>query len=268
MKEVVGVRFKEGSKVYYFSTNDLEFNINEAVIVETVRGYEYGRIVIKNKKVEDKCIKRELKPVVRKANIEDKLKYQENLIKQKNAFDKCKKLIKDFNLEMELLSAEYTFDLTKLIFNFLSNERIDFRELVKELAKEFRTRIEMRQLGPRDEAKQVGALGPCGKECCCKKWMGDFSTVTIKMAKNQNLSLNPTKISGMCGKLMCCLKFEDKNYKEARLKLPKVNDRIDYDGRTWLVNDLDVLGEKLNLKYYDDSLETAEYIWVDYDKCR
>lgn len=218
MEQVVGVRFKKAGKIYYFSPNGLDLELHDPVIVETSRGMEYGNIVIipeNNSSAEDNS---PLKPVVRKATIRDKVQAERNLEREKAAYDICLSKIEKFKVPMKLLGAEYTFDRSKIVFSFTADGRVDFRELVKELASVFHTRIELRQVGVRDEAKQVNGIGPCGRPLCCATYLGEFAPVSIKMAKNQGLSLNPTKISGVCGRLMCCLRYENDQYNEVSHK--------------------------------------------------
>jgi len=212
MIKIVGVRFKNAGKIYYFDPVDLEIEEGINVVVETARGLEYGLVVVGPKEVGENEIVSPLKPIVRIANEEDTRIYKENKEKAKETYEVCSKKIKEHNLDMFLTDCEYTFDRNKLIFYFTAEGRIDFRELVKDLASIFKTRIELRQIGVRDEAKTIGGLGPCGRPLCCSYWLGDFQPVSIKMAKDQNLSLNPTKISGVCGRLFCCLKYEHNTY--------------------------------------------------------
>lgn len=223
MVKVVGVRFKEAGKIYYFSPGELEINQGDAVIVETARGVEYGDVVIGQKEVENNEIVQPLKEVMRKADSEDKVIVAENRQKEKEAFEICLEKIVNHKLPMKLIDVEYTFDRKKVIFYYTAPGRVDFRELVKDLAAVFRTRIELRQIGVRDEAKMIGGLGPCGRGLCCATFLGDFAPVSIKMAKKQSLSLNPSKISGVCGRLMCCLRYEYEVYEEGGLGLPDMS---------------------------------------------
>jgi cell fate regulator YaaT (PSP1 superfamily) len=222
MVTVVGVRFKKAGKIYYFAPGEINIEAGEDVIVETARGIEFGNAVIGSKEVSEDIIVLPLKSVIRKATNEDKKKYLENKERQGEAFDICNEKIQKHNLFMKLIDVEYTFDNNKIIFYFTAEGRVDFRELVKDLASIFRTRIELRQIGVRDEAKMIGGLGPCGRAMCCATHLGDFAPVSIKMAKEQNLSLNPTKISGICGRLMCCLNYEQNTYEYIRKRLPKI----------------------------------------------
>lgn len=214
MVEVVGVRFKRAGKIYYFSSGDLALDVNDKVIVETARGVEFGELVIPPRQVKEEEVVLPLKPVIRKASTEDERIVDENTTKEKEAFQICLKKITEHQLPMKLVDVEYTFDGNKIIFSFTAEGRVDFRELVKDLASVFRTRIELRQIGVRDEAKMLGGVGSCGRILCCSSFLGDFEPVSIRMAKDQKLSLNPTKISGICGRLMCCLKYENSAYDE------------------------------------------------------
>lgn len=226
MVEIVGVRFKKVGKIYYFDPDNSKIERGTAVIVETARGIEYGIVEIENREVEDGSVVQPLKKVIRIATKEDEEQNAENKRKEKDAFGICLEKIKKHKLEMKLIDVELTFDLNKIIFYFTADGRVDFRELVKELASVFRTRIELRQIGVRDEAKMLNGIGVCGRTLCCATFLGDFTPVSIKMAKDQNLSLNPTKISGICGRLMCCLKYEEDTYEELNKNLPKEGDII------------------------------------------
>ncbi|MBC9784159.1 stage 0 sporulation family protein [Heliobacterium chlorum] len=212
MVKIVGVRFKKTGKVYYFDPGDLEIQAQDRVIVETARGIEYGEIVIPPREVPEDSLVNPLKKVLRVATAEDAQQVEENRSKETAAYEICQKKISIHQLPMKLVDVEYTFDASKIIFYFTADGRVDFRELVKDLAAVFRTRIELRQIGVRDEAKMIGGIGCCGRVLCCSSFLGDFEPVSIRMAKDQNLSLNPTKISGICGRLMCCLKFENDCY--------------------------------------------------------
>ncbi len=214
MIKIVGVRFKPVGKIYYFNPADIDIKTKDKVIVETVRGIELGTVVIGPKEIPEDEISKPLKDVIRKATPEDLAHVEENHVKEKEAFRICSEKIRQHGLEMKLIEVEYTFDGSKILFYFSADGRIDFRELVKDLANIFRTRIELRQIGIRDESKTLGSIGICGRELCCSKFLGEFEPVSIKMAKEQGLSLNPTKISGICGRLMCCLKFEQEAYEE------------------------------------------------------
>lgn len=218
MLNVVGVRFKRAGKIYYFNPGDLELATGDHIIVETSRGIEYGTVVIPPRLISEGKVVQPLKDVLRRATEEDDKIVAANKIKEQEAYDICLQKIKDLDLPMKLISVEYTFDVSKIIFYFTAEGRVDFRELVKDLASVFRTRIELRQIGVRDEAKMLGGIASCGRVLCCHSVLEDFQPVSIRMAKHQNLSLNPGKISGICGRLMCCLKFESDDYKENNKK--------------------------------------------------
>ena len=222
MATIIGVRFKNAGKVYYFDPGEHAMEKGSQVVVETARGVECGEVVIPNKEVAEETIIKPLKPVLRPATQEDIRRSKENAEKEKRAFKLCQEKIAAHKLDMKLVDVEYTFDNSKILFYFTADGRVDFRELVKDLASVFRTRIELRQIGGRDEAKMLGGLGICGRPFCCSQFLGDFQPVSIKMAKEQGLSLNPTKISGCCGRLMCCLKYEQDTYEELLRSTPKV----------------------------------------------
>lgn len=227
MIKVVGVRFKKAGKIYYFDPVDIEVNKGDSVIVETARGIEFGQCVVGTKEIREEDIVSPLKTVIRKAGDEDIIRHRENQLKEKEAYNICVEKIQHHKLVMKLIDVEYTFDNNKVIFYFTADGRVDFRELVKDLATVFRTRIELRQIGVRDESKMVGGLGPCGRPLCCSSFLGDFAPVSIKMAKEQNLSLNPTKISGICGRLMCCLNYEQDTYEDIRKRLPRAGSIVE-----------------------------------------
>ena len=226
MYDVIGVRFKKAGKIYYFDPSELAIQKDDFVIVETVRGVEYGKAVIAKKQVEEHDIVLPLKKVVRIADQKDRMVVEENKQAAEEAYRVCNEKVIEHQLDMKLVDVEYTFDRNKVIFYFTADGRVDFRELVKDLAAIFRTRIELRQIGVRDEAKMLGGIGPCGRMLCCSTFLGDFDPVSIKMAKDQNLSLNPTKISGLCGRLMCCLKYENDEYETAKEQLPDLGEII------------------------------------------
>ena len=241
MIEIIGVRFKNNGKTYYFSPNGNTIAHSDKVIVETARGLECGDVVIPNRMVDENEIISPLKPVVRIATEKDMLQVEENRVKEKEAFKTCEEKIASHGLQMNLVDVEYTFDGNKILFYFTADGRVDFRELVKDLASVFRTRIELRQIGVRDESKMLGGLGICGRPFCCNSFLGDFQPVSIKMAKEQGLSLNPTKISGTCGRLMCCLKYEQDAY-ESLLKItPKNGALVQTDEGTGTVVDVNLL---------------------------
>ncbi len=249
MKEIVGIRFKSVGKIYYFSPGNIKANVGDRAIVETVRGVECGEVVIANRQIEDNAINSPLKPIIRLADANDLRTVEKNKQREKDAFRICEEKIALRKLKMSLVDVECTFDNNKMLFYFTAENRVDFRELVKDLAAVFRTRIELRQIGVRDEAKILGGLGICGREFCCKAHMGDFNPVSIKMAKEQGLSLNPTKISGTCGRLMCCLKNEQAAYDSLLKITPKVGAIVvTPDGDRGRVEDANLITGKLRIK--------------------
>ena len=248
MVEVVGVRFKKVGKIYYFLPADMDVKLGDEVIVETVRGIEYGQVVIINRMVDETSFNSPIKPIIRVADELDRKINDENTQRAKDAIDICKIKIKDHDLDMKLVDCEYTFDGQKLIFYFIADGRIDFRNLVKDLAQIFRTRIELRQVGVRDKAKLVGGLGQCGQQTCCSRHITQFQPVSIKMAKDQGLSLNPTKISGVCGRLMCCLKYEEDVYDHHRSQLPPVGSKVKTFDGVGRVVEQKILEKKLKVK--------------------
>lgn len=248
MIKVVGVRFKKAGKIYYFDPDNLDIKAGDDVIVETIRGIEYGNAIVGIREVPEEDIVAPLKKVIRVATKEDSIKYEENKAKESEAFAICLEKIKNHDLGMKLIDVEYTFDNNKVIFYFTADGRVDFRELVKDLAAVFKTRIELRQIGVRDEAKMISGIGPCGKELCCATFLGEFEPVSIKMAKEQSLSLNPTKISGICGRLMCCLKYEQDIYEKVRVHLPKVGALVETAEGKGEVVESSVLYEKVKVK--------------------
>ena len=257
MIKIVGVRFKNAGKIYYFDPVDFEIEKNIDVVVETARGLEYGKIVVGPKEIEEEKLISPLKPIIRIATEEDKAIYRENKEKAKETFEICQQKIKEHGLTMFLIDCEYTFDRNKLIFYFTAEGRIDFRELVKDLASIFKTRIELRQIGVRDEAKSIGGLGTCGRKLCCSSWLGDFQPVSIKMAKDQSLSLNPTKISGICGRLFCCLKYEHDVYVEAIEKMPVVGSIVKVDNQKGKVIEINPLLEQIKIEFNDKTIKTC-----------
>lgn len=251
MKEIIGVRFKKPGKIYFFDPKHKILNVGSYVIVETAMGEEYAEVVIANKKVPKEKLNSELKPIIRIATKQDKIRNEENKRKEKEALEICKKNIKKHKLEMNLTDVEYKFDHSKMIFYFTADGRVDFRDLVKDLAAIFKTRIELRQIGVRDEVKRIGGNGICGRELCCCSFLGNFETVSIKMAKEQNISLNPSKISGNCGRLMCCLKYEQEAYEEKLAKLPKVGAIVKTEEGEGIVDSIEILKEKVRVKFRD-----------------
>jgi len=248
---VIGVRYKSGGKLYYFDPQDMTFAEGDHVIVETARGIEFGTVGEGNHLVPDQTVSRPLRPVVRRATEEDERTTADNREKEKRAFRICEEKIRQHGLEMKLVEVEYSFEGNKILFFFTSEGRVDFRDLVKDLAGVFRTRIELRQIGVRDEAKMLGGLGICGRPFCCATFLGDFQPVSIKMAKVQNLSLSPTKISGTCGRLMCCLKYEQEAYEAAAKKMPRVNTPIDTPAGKGTISDVNLLRETVTVRYED-----------------
>ena len=261
MITIIGVRFRNVGKVYYFSPRELEICVGDHVIVETARGVEYGFVVLGPKEVDDSKVIQPLKEVIRIATPKDDAREENNRKKEKEAFEICQKKIRAHNLEMKLIDAEYTFDNNKILFYFTADGRIDFRELVKDLAAVFKTRIELRQIGVRDETKILGGIGICGRPLCCHTYLSEFAPVSIKMAKEQNLSLNPTKISGVCGRLMCCLKNEQETYEYLNRKLPGVGDIVTLpDGMKGEVSGVNVLRQLVKvLVDVNDEKEMREY---------
>ncbi|TCO78626.1 PSP1 domain-containing protein [Marinisporobacter balticus] len=246
---VVGIRFKKAGKIYYFDPDDINVEKDQNVVVETARGIEFGEVVVGPKEILEDDIVAPLKKVLRVATLEDEIQNKQNMDKEKEAFDICLEKIEIHQLDMKLIDVEYTFDNNKVIFYFTADGRVDFRELVKDLASIFKTRIELRQIGVRDEAKMIGGMGPCGKSLCCATWLGDFEPVSIKMAKEQNLSLNPTKISGICGRLMCCLKYEHCMYQSLRENLPESGEKVLTPDGTGIVIENNILLECVKVRF-------------------
>ncbi len=259
--KVIGVRFKSSGRIYYFDPLEFEFHEDDGVIVETARGQEYGEVAQVAMDVEETAIVSPLKPVIRPASDADTTMREQNCAKEGDAFRVCQQKIEQHKLDMHLVSAEYSFNGSKLVFYFTADERVDFRELVKDLASQFRTRIELRQIGVRDEAKMLGGLGSCGRVVCCKQFLDDFHPVSIKMAKEQNLSLSPTKISGLCGRLMCCLQYEQSGYEEMKRRMPHVNREILTPDGIGTVVDNNVITEKtkVRLTMPDGSIDLREF---------
>lgn len=248
MVKIIGVRFKSIGKVYYFDPNGLDIALGDSVIVETARGIECGEVAIIDREINEVEFSSPIKPVIRIATKQDLEVIEKNKAKEKDAFKICEEKIKKHNLKMNLIDVECTFDNNKILFYFTAENRVDFRELVKDLASVFRTRIELRQIGVRDEAKKLGGLGICGQPFCCSRFLGEFQPVSIKMAKEQSLSLNPTKISGTCGRLMCCLKYEQESYEELLKITPKVGAVVKTADGRGVVEDVNLLTGKLRIK--------------------
>ena len=273
MIKVIGIKFRQGGKLYYFDPLDFEVKSGDNVIVETARGVEFGTASGDIKLVEDSEVVQPLKPIIRIADENDKKTHAETLKRHDEAMRICEEKIAKRGLEMKLIDVEYTFDNSKVIFYFTADGRVDFRELVKDLASAFRMRIELRQIGVRDETKMMGGIGPCGRELCCHSWLDDFETVSIKMAKVQNLSLNPTKISGICGRLMCCLQYENDTYIALKKGMPDVGEYVmTPDGRA-VVDDVNILQSKVKTRLVlDEASEgkpeklSSEYYLYDKDE--
>lgn len=261
MKTVIGVRFRQAGKIYYFDPSGFEVNKGDSVIVETVRGVEFGDVLVAPHDVEEDTIVAPLKGIIRVATHEDVETMKANRAKEGDAYDVCAKKIADHKLDMKLVDVEYTFNGGKITFYFTADGRVDFRELVKELASVFKTRIELRQIGVRDEAKLLGGLGACGRIVCCNSFLGDFHPVSIKMAKEQSLSLSPTKISGLCGRLMCCLKYEQDAYESTRKMMPKVGREVTTPDGKGIVLENNVITErvKVRLMLPDGTVEVREF---------
>lgn len=251
MANIIGVRFRKPGKIYFFDPDGKQIEKGKHVIVETSMGKEYGEVVITNRHLPEEKIVAPLKKIIRVANEKDAKQNRENKEKEKEAFKICEKKIKEYNLNMELTDVEYKFDRSKLLFFFKADDRIDFRELVKDLAAIFKTRIEMRQISVRDEVRRIGGNGVCGRELCCCSYLSNFDNISIKMAKEQNVSLNPSKISGTCGRLMCCLKYEQNVYEEKLAKLPGVGATVKTEDGTGEVCGIETLKERVKVKFKD-----------------
>ncbi len=262
--KVIGVRFKSSGRIYYFDPLEFTFNEGDGVIVETARGQEYGEVAQVAMEVEETVIVSPLKPVIRPATEQDSVMREQNAAKEDDAFHVCQQKIQQHKLDMHLVSAEYSFNGSKLVFYFTADERVDFRELVKDLASQFRTRIELRQIGVRDEAKMLGGLGSCGRVVCCKAFLQDFHPVSIKMAKEQNLSLSPTKISGLCGRLMCCLQYEQSSYEEMKRRMPHINREVLTPDGVGTVVENNAITEKtrVRLQLPDGSIDVREFNYM------
>ena len=262
MEKCIGIRFRVSGKIYFFKPNDEEINVGDACIVETIRGIEFGRVVKKDIDVDEKSLKSSLRTIIRKATDEDYETHKANKAKEGDAFVKCKEKIKENNLPMKLLDCEFTFDSSKVLFYFSAENRIDFRELVKDLASIFRIRIELRQVGVRDETKILGGLGVCGRPYCCSTYLFDFKSVSIKNVKEQGVSLNPSKISGACGRLMCCLNNEKETYEKLNESMPQISDFVTTkDGLKGTVQSINTLRQKVKVlvNVGNDEKEMREY---------
>lgn len=256
---VVSIRFRSANKAYTFGTNDKEIKYGDFVVVETQRGQELGEVISNLRDSSEHQINVPLKPIVRVATVQDRETYAKNLNDAKVALKQCEDEIEKLKLDMNLISAEYTLDRTKITFVYIADERVDFRELLKQLASIFHCRIDLRQIGSRDKAKIVGGIGVCGRETCCSKFLDEFDVVSINMAKNQLLALNIQKLSGQCGKLMCCLKYEDEAYKELRQGLPKLNSQVEYEGSMYRITGMNVIAKTCKL----ENKENAQFITLD-----
>lgn len=242
--KIVGIEFDNDEKIYYYYVEDMDLRKNVTVIVNENGILRFGKVVTPIHPIDEKKLNKALGDVIRIATKQDYQKYMANLKQANQALEKCKELVKKYNLKMNIIDAIYTFDQDQLVFHFYADQRIDFRDLARDLASVYRTRIELRQIGVRDKAKKICGMGVCGQKLCCSRFLNDFDSVSISMAKNQNLSLNPTKINGVCGRLLCCLKYEDECYKECRKKLPTIGQTIEKDGTKGKVISLDILGNK------------------------
>ena len=259
MTNIVGIRFKEAGKIYYFDPGTLELVQGDWAVVETAQGKECGEVMIAPREVPDEQIVAPLKKVQRKATADDLRVVEERASKEKHALEVCEEKVRNHSLDMKLVNVEYSFDGSKIVFYFTADGRVDFRALVRDLAAVFRTRIELRQIGVRDEVKMLGGLGPCGREACCKAFLSDFSPVSIRMAKDQNLSLNPTKISGLCGRLMCCLNYEQEHYSTTLQRSPKKGAAVITPEGPAYVDDVLILKEKVKVRLTGEEVEIREY---------
>lgn len=258
MEKVIGVKFHNSKRIYYFATNDLELNQKDKVIVETERGLQFGEAMTDILEMEQEKLIQPVKSVIRKATKEDIATNNKNIKISNKALEDAKKIAEKLKLEMKFIDASYTFDKNQLIFNFFADERVDFRELAKKLATIYKTRIELRQIGVRDKAKEIGGLGPCGRFLCCNLFLTDFNSVSINMAKNQYISLNPTKINGICGRLLCCLKYEDDQYTELKKELPSIGTIMNKNGITGKVVSHNVFKKTYTLEKPDKTLVEME----------
>lgn len=257
MYNVVGVKFKNNCKVYTFDSNNIDLKKGDFIIVDTIRGIEFATVFTGNTQIDESKIKEPLKKVIRKATEDDIIHNKENLEKEQEALKIVKQKIKEYGLDMKLVGCEYMFDNTKLLFYFISEQRVDFRELVKDIASIYKTRIELRQIGARDEVKMLGDCGVCGNHLCCTSFLNDVEPVSIKMAKEQGLALNPQKISGLCGRLMCCLKYEQSVYEEKLKKVPKIGAKVSTSDGTGIVSQVEILTERVKVKFGKDNEEIS-----------
>ncbi len=251
MERIVGINFKESSQVYYFISGKFDVSLGDAVVVNTERGTQLGFVVKTNVDIDYSNFKEDLKSVIRKADDRDISKHEQNLNDAKKAIDVCRKLVEKYKLDMQIIDSSFTFNREQLMFHFVSSARVDFRELAKELATIYKTRIELRQVGIRDKAKKIGGLGVCGCELCCSRFLKEFDAVSINMAKNQNISLNPSKINGSCGRLLCCLKYEDECYKSCRENIPSIGKKVMTEKGEGRVISIDILEGKYKVEVPD-----------------
>ena len=258
MQKIVGIKYSKEGKAYYFSPNGLNLKVGDTVIVETVNGNEFGYVDFSEREVKESLIEGDLKPVLRMANSQDEKRRLELDNKAKKALPTIKEMVKKLKLEMKITSVMFTFDGSKLIIEFTADDRVDFRELLKQLASTFKVRIELKQIGQRDEVKNKGAIGQCGQVCCCKRFLNDFEHVSVKMAKNQGLSLTPTKINGICGRLLCCLAYENSNYEQTLAKMPKVNALVETPKGKGTCVFNDILREKVSVKFNQNDSSFVE----------
>lgn len=264
-KYIVYIQFKGSKKAYTFGAN-VSYKVDDDVVVETVRGKELGKVCAPVIPFDEKRAKGDCKPVVRLATKYDLIQYEENIEKAKDAMKICHECIEDLELDMHLISSEYTLDCTKVIFTYVSDDRVDFRQLLKNLASRLHCRIELRQVGPRNKAKMIGGLGNCGMETCCSRFLTDFDTVSINMAKNQLLALNISKLSGQCGKLMCCLRYENDEYTRLKQGLPKINSQIEFEGSKYRITSMNVLQKQVKLENREEvRFLSFEEVWPDKD---
>ena len=254
MQKVVGVNFLDGKRIYYFSPGKLDIKKDDYVIVETERGLQFAQVISDIEEMEDNKLFLPLKSVIKKANKDDILTNEKNKKQAVKALEYARKIAEEENLDMKFFEASYTFDKKKLIFKFIADERVDFRELAKQLAAKYKTRIELRQIGVRDKAKEIGGLGPCGMPLCCSTFLTDFDSVSINMAKNQGIALNPTKINGSCGRLLCCLGYEDDTYTFLKKKLPKIGQEVEYNGKKGRVTELNVIDSSYKINIDDEEV--------------
>lgn len=258
MTKVVGISFKNKGRVYYFLPRELDLKKGSKVIVETGRGLQYGQVESDYLDIDEAKLKAPLKPVLRLATKEDEKINEKNVVDAVKALKKCRSIVEKQNLNMYIIDADFTFDREQLLFHFLADNRVDFRNLAKELASCYKTRIELRQVGVRDKAKEIGGIGPCGRQLCCSKFLSEFDSVSINMAKNQGIALNPTKINGICGRLLCCLKYEDDCYTECRKGLPKIGNKVKTEKGNGTVKSVDVLSRKYTVELENNNIIEVE----------